>query len=402
MMKQFFTLLLPACLLPAPLAAQPSVWVEYQATAGSAEIARVSLLAIPWGAEHNETGIVRKSGDLSEMAMKRLAFVEEPDAWMQMRLRNVPAEAYRWGWRLPDRQQARQAGQQALRGLAEAGVLLEDPMLHDYLGELLLRLHPLPLANHHPQAECHLRARVLAQEQARQAALPDGTLLLPIQQLLSFRSERDLAQWLCQLIAFVEADLPLARYNPDYNAMDAFTPSSSLISKLNASVLVWMAPQLDRMAWADSASFVRRLAPALQYAGWLEYQRQNYQAALRLCDRLIVHEAATTETFLLKALIYKQIYNTPMALQTAYSYLVRAESLSETPRSEVMAEKALLLIRMQKLEEALKVLEGYRQLMERQQNLRELIWAEDMIRHCRAEAGGALPSPAAQREKAPE
>ncbi len=115
-----------------------------------------------------------------------------------------------------------------------------------------------------------------------------------------------------------------------------------------------------------------------------EFNSGHLLACNRLVDRNIEAGVATEDDYILKAMVCKNLYDTPERNMEALSFIEKAKSINVTPKYYVFKQEGLTLLRLNRNAEAkvafTKYLESLNEIEDKTDNtLREIDWTKKMI-----------------------
>lgn len=288
------------------------------------------------------------------------------------------------GPELAVRQKLKAWSEAELNALESEKRLLHDLQLEDYLQRCLLRIHPSQLVKNQPACEAHLTAFVHRDGSLKLVSRYNGILYISAQWLSSFTHEKELYQALAEGIVAVEADYAVSNYNGYTEMEEIQSPGSEQRLLAQREARNWINTQADTASFASGDAFTRNIRGAILYTAYQHFYAQNYDQCLVLIDRLIKAGVASDEAWLLKAKLYRRMYDSETANLTALSYLARAESIAAHNMSEIPAERGILLLRLGRPDEARTAFEAYRDiLLLSGEASDELRWAQEMVWQCR-------------------
>ncbi|TAE46927.1 MAG: hypothetical protein EAZ89_19050 [Bacteroidetes bacterium] len=282
------------------------------------------------------------------------------------------------------RQQIKAWSDSELNELESEGRLLHDLELEDYLQRCLLRIHPAQLVKNQPTCEAHLSVWVHKDATVKLNTRYSGILYAGAQWVSAFTHEAELYKALAAGVALVEMDYPMLNVNSfsSPESVHAVTNEQKMAAEKIARQ--WMKTEADSASFLSGDAFTRKIRGAVLYTAYQHFYAQNFDQSLLQIDRLIKAEAASDEVWLLKAKIYRRMYDSEAANLTALSYLARAESIAAHNMAEIPAERGILLLRLGRPDEARTAFEAYRDiLLLSGEASDELRWAQEMIWQCR-------------------
>ena len=141
--------------------------------------------------------------------------------------------------------------------------------------------------------------------------------------------------------------------------------------------------QKDQGILDDQVPYLNVISGIITYVAWQEYYNQNYQRSIVLLNKVIDNGFATDEELFLKARIYRQLYNSPIKNLETLSYIQKATEINTFRFPELMEEKGLMLLRLNRFDEAKAAFENYLEtLTTASADPQKIKWCRAMIKKC--------------------
>ena len=134
----------------------------------------------------------------------------------------------------------------------------------------------------------------------------------------------------------------------------------------------------------DNQYFIDKTANVVSYTAWQEFYSQHYMKSLLLLNKIIDAGFGTEEDYLLKAKLFRILGSGDEAIKEAILSLEMAETLGNQKLVDIFSEKGILLMKINKWNEALEAFKKYRALITNQPGSElEMKWCIQMMHKCR-------------------
>jgi len=294
----------------------------------------------------------------------------------------------RRGWDLSKRTDIEKQTLNYLAELKNNNLIYEDIYLEDYLFDLLKRIHPVGL---YKGRALFFTIKMLNSEEEKIYAFENGTILISTQMIANASDEKELFEKMVQAVVHVILD-------HSYQSMDPFSIDTQrqlgIIYNTDLSIKgkqmaknymkFYARNHNEAQLFHDNHYFADKIANVVSYTAWQEYYSQHYVKSLLLLNKIISEGFGTEEDYLLKAKLYRILGSGDEAIMEAILSLEVAESLGNQKLVEIYSEKGILLMKINKWNEALEAFKKYRELIMNQPGSGlEMKWCAQMIHKCR-------------------
>jgi hypothetical protein len=298
------------------------------------------------------------------------------------------AAIIRHGWNNPGRIKIEKQALSYLADLKNNNLLYEDIYLQDYLLDLLKRIHPVSF---YKGRTIFFTIKILNSEEEKIFSFENGTILISTQLIANASDEKELFESLVQAVAHVVFD-------HSYNNIDSFsTDTQKQLGIIYSTELSQKGKQIAKdfmryytgnrnqdILYHDNNYFMDKIANVVSYTAWQEYYSHHYIQSLYLLEKVIDAGFGIEEDYLLRAKLYQILRSDDDALKEALVSLEVAESMGNQKLLEIYPEKGVLLMKMNKWDEALKAFRNYQELLMNQpDSALEMKWCIQMIHKCR-------------------
>ena len=269
--------------------------------------------------------------------------------------------------------------------LQEQNQIMVDPFIEDYLGRLVKQIFPGELIR---PTEKRVRVQVALTGKSEVLTFDQGLILISDGKLIELKNEAELIHLLVEEIAHLVLEHGYENHknrtftDPFYQ----FTLNQKILaSEVAKDFFEYKKNEGHPLDTNDNPdSYTVKISSLIMTHAWEKWLKKNYQASMDQVDRLITANIATDETYVLKAMLYRQLYHTREANLTALSYLEKAEKLKVHHAIEIYREKGLLWLRLDEPEKALSAFEEYLAgLLQLGDSGKESKWTRDMIFKCK-------------------
>jgi tetratricopeptide (TPR) repeat protein len=252
----------------------------------------------------------------------------------------------------------------------------------------LKKIHPVRL---YKGRELYFSIKLLNSEKEKIYTFENGTILITTQLIANLSEEKDLFEKMVQSVVHII-------YDHSYKSMDPFSEdpqrqlgiiySSELIKKGKQIAEEYMKLHIQNQnqihKFHNNQYFIDRIANVVSYTAWQEYYSQHYMKSLRLLNKVIDAGFGTEEDYLLKAKLYRILGSGDDALKEAIHSIRIAESFGNQKLTDIYSEKGILLMKINKWDEALEAFKKYNELIMNQPGSEmEMKWCVQMMHKCR-------------------
>lgn len=148
--------------------------------------------------------------------------------------------------------------------------------------------------------------------------------------------------------------------------------------------IAFMTNEYEKTNPISNREYTRNISGIITYEAWNKYFKSAYNDALQMIDRLENNGVAGSDDYLLKAKIYRKLYNTDEARYEALQYLQKAKDLKSDINIELLKEEGLIYYQLKDMAKAHASFEEYRYALdkvgiENDDDRREVSWANQML-----------------------
>jgi tetratricopeptide (TPR) repeat protein len=292
--------------------------------------------------------------------------------------------------------------------MREKNLIYNDDYLEDYLRNLLLTIHPECLVK---PAEKEIEIIILKLVNPEIYAFNHGVIVITTGKIAETSSEEELVLVLSESMAHIVLEDDLVNLNKTLNLHDAAFISANLFSiasniagivfsvrgqynflndafllARDLSSIIADSPVQPRVDHYSSQQTLRSGRIAQEYinhlvsenyafhncceydlimssiirdCAWNEYFQKNYMTSMELVNKLTEQGLGDEEDWLLKARIYTDLYDDIESNLKALKYIEIAQQLDQYHLAEVLLVKGIVLMRLERLEEAREVLNEF-------------------------------------------
>ncbi len=292
------------------------------------------------------------------------------------------------GWDIKKRKELEKMILDYIAQLEQDNLIFKDLYIEDYLLGLIKKIHPLEFNKGQDQ---YFMVKILNSEEEKLYAFDNGSILISTQLIANASSEEELMKKLAQAVAHVILD-------HSYENVSIFY--EDILHQLGVVYNKSMDQTAKRIAenfidhykhecepgnmFLDDKDYLEKISGIVSYTAWQDYYSNDFFNSLKRLNRLTEYDLATKEDYLLKAKLYRMLSPNNEALQSALGYITKAEEMGKEDILDIYPEKGLILIKMNKRDEALTIFEKYREILIKQEKAGdELKWCNQMIAKCK-------------------
>jgi hypothetical protein len=130
--------------------------------------------------------------------------------------------------------------------------------------------------------------------------------------------------------------------------------------------------------------YTRAISPAITYTAWDLFFKSKYKESLSVLNRVENSNACGSDDYLLKAKIYRKLYNTDEANYEALKYIQLAKDASSQTNIDILKEEGLIYFHLKNMDKARASFEEYRVGLKQvgvsgEDDRDELNWVDKMI-----------------------
>jgi tetratricopeptide (TPR) repeat protein len=343
--------------------------------------------------------------DLPDTCVK---LTENYGFWTQVWLKNRMSDISKKSWQDERREILQEDFDLYISEMRENNLVYRDDYLENYLRNLMLAIHPECLVK---PVEKEIEIIILKLANPEIYAFDHGVIVITTGKIAETESEEDLAWILSECTAHIVLEDNLVNLNKTVNFHDAAFVSANLFNIasniagivfgirgeynfLNDAFLLArdlssiiadfpVQPNVDNYSSQQSLRSGRIAQECMDYlvsenysfhncceygmimssvirdCAWNEYFQENYLTSLELINKLTEPGLGDEEDWLLKARIYTNLYDDTESNQKALAYIETAQQLDHYHLAEVLLVKGIVLMRLERLEEAREVLNEF-------------------------------------------
>jgi hypothetical protein len=150
----------------------------------------------------------------------------------------------------------------------------------------------------------------------------------------------------------------------------------------------YMTSEYGKIDHLPDAAYLRNISGIVTYTAWNKYFKADYKEALKLINRLETYDVAGSDDYLLKAKVYRKLYNTDEAKYEALRYIQIAKNMNGNTNIELLKEEGLIYYQLQDMPKAHSSFDEYRYALDKvgvnnDDDRREVTWADQMLQKTR-------------------
>jgi len=352
--------------------------------------------------------------------------------WDNLWFYNRSGEVLTKGWENDLRTDLLMDCREFIQNLQKNKLLFEDDYLQDYLSQLVHKICPTRL---NKQKNSQLTVYVMKSRDPQSFSFDNGTIVISSALLAGANTEGDLVKILSKEITnvvlehnllnlkqqiwaqrttnfwtgFAEVAATAAAISNSGNGSNNFTYGDAIAITLAANLIssgimerIGANYTVDQLSKADFYSnlflktgyskmehktpdeYTRIISDVISYTSWQNLYALNYSDAINLINRLENAGVATEDDYLLKAKIYRTLYNTDESNYEALRFVAKAKTIGLTKLVDLDKEEGLLYLRIGDKAKAKLAFEEYRTGLEDIQakggdNSTEIRWVKNIM-----------------------
>jgi hypothetical protein len=364
------------------------------------------------------------------------------DFWDSQWYYHRSGEIARKGWGNNIRNELKRNNSNYLNELKDNGFLVEDSALLEYLNQLALNIGPQKLYKGFDTQIC---VYVIKADRPDIFSFDNGNIFITTEMLVQTPSEEKLAELLTNQIAHIVCDhqytcLKIEKRNntaaaifigivavaatvaiiadsknnppdnhnpPDYNYFPDETFAFATCVSYSPPKVEYAPPkkylnytseqtaeanyitksyslQLYNKNYLSQSEYIQNISSAITYTAWNLFFKSKYKESLALINQLDNSNACGSEDYLLKAKLYRKLYNTDEANYEALKYLQLAREASNQTNIDIVKEEGLIYFQLKNMDKAKAAFEEYRYGLQQlggtgDDDKKELYWVNNMI-----------------------
>ncbi|KKK83093.1 hypothetical protein LCGC14_2796840, partial [marine sediment metagenome] len=315
------------------------------------------------------------------------------------------------------------------------GLVFRDEYLEDYLRQLVYILHPQALMKGEPS---RLNILMIRASQSETFVFDNGTIVLTTGQIAKTNSEKDLLTLLAVQTAHIVLDHNLMNLNQDIHSQRSaefwttfatlasavalefsnirygtnFNTSDVVLAGLTSAAIsdaivlsagadfdseqsqkaeelgmqfVENLEETEGFDYLSDKEYMINISSILSLTAWQEYHHHNYDRSMFYMDRIFYLGIANEEDYLLRAKLKRTLSNSQESNLEALQLINTAIALNDFDYVEALAEKGLILIRLDEVGQAREVFEEYKMALSGLSNMppgKDATWANRMLIKC--------------------
>ena len=325
----------------------------------------------------------------------------EMDFWENLWFENRAGYIHKNGWELKERKILEQECSTYIQEMEKNNLVFRDDSVEDYFHQLVQMIHPGKLIR--PE-EKQINILILSAPQPDIFNFNCGTIALTTGKIAEIDNEEGLVRLLSQYITHIVLEDHLSNLTDDihaHQAADLFTACATIASAVVMGVSnvrndndfdlgdVWLVNRASsfishalvpstgayytsqqistarhnaairvsglheqEVCFCQGDSFTVKIAPVLKNLAWQSYDENDYEHSRKILDRLFVAGVEDEEDYLLLAKLYRATAEDESDLQLAFDAITTAEESDDYNFVEVIFEKGMILMKMERYLEA--------------------------------------------------
>lgn len=343
--------------------------------------------------------------DLPDSCVK---LTEDYGFWTQVWLKNRLSAISNKSWQDERREILMEDYDLYISEMSKKNLVYRDDYLENYLQNLLLTIHPECLVK---PAEREIEIIILKLADPEIYAFNHGVIVITTGKIAESASEEELALILSESVAHIVLEDDLVNLNKTLNLHDAAFISANLFSVASSITGIVFGirgeynflsdafllardissiiadspvqPHVDQYssqqayrsgriaqecmnhlvsgnyAFHNCYEYGSIMSSIIRDCAWNEYFGENYLESLDLINKLTEPGLGDEEDWLLKARILTNLYDDTESNLQALEYIETAQQLDQYHLAEVLLVKGIVLMRLERLEEASEVLNEF-------------------------------------------
>ncbi len=363
---------------------------------------------------------------------------EGMDYWEKLWFENRAAYIHYDGWKIKQRDLLTNDFQTYMAEMEKNNLVLHDEFVADYFRQLVLMIHPGKLIR--PE-ETQIDVVIMSSTEPDIFASNCGTIVMTTGKIAEMENEEELVKLLSRYVAhlvlednldnmidemeahetadFFAAVATIAsaiamtssniKRGTSYRLGDALfvgdltsTISHGLIqaigadysneqvsrAKFHAAIIVSNLQAQD-VQFHEGKDYTIRITPVLRNVAWESYYQKDYDRSREILDRIVETGIEDEEDYLLLAKLYHATAENEEDLQLGLDAINKAEDLDDFNFVEVLFEKGMILMRLEKFMEAKAAFDEFLSATEEVGgDPDEIKEAKRMVMHCGQLLGG--------------
>ena len=383
-----------------------------------------------------EAYLVRSGYGDKYVSSKKVRLLDEGMGyWQKIWLQNQASHIRSNGWQTGLRTNLREDYYEYAAQMEINNLVFRDEYLEDYLKQLIYVLHPEPLLKQHTS---RLNILMIRANQPESFVFDNGTIVITTGMIARTNTERELMQILSKQTAHIVLDHNLMNINHEVHSQRSAEFWSTFATLASAVAMEFSNIQYgtnfnvgdvvlagltsaaisDAIVMSSGSNFdagqqqkaktagndfingldgdpdfhylsdkeyMINISSILSLTAWQEYHHNNYDRSMFYMDRIFSLGIANEEDYLLKAKLKRTLSNSTESNLEALQLINTALAMNDFNYVEGLAEKGLILIRLNQVEEARDVFVQYKAAASGLTGLppgRDIAWANRMVIKC--------------------
>ncbi|HEY4789529.1 MAG TPA: M48 family metalloprotease [Bacteroidales bacterium] len=394
MKKLYFSLILLCWFLAAHAQVTINAYVQDKFS-GYKEGDSVRIYGFVKNPEGQGDFLIKKNDDYKRIPVSKVkASNATLGFWDHLWFYNRAGEVYINGWDDNIRNDMQSDCRDFVQNLQKNQLLFDDAYVLDYLSQLVHKICPTKL---NKPRDNYLNVYVMKSNDVQSFSFDNGTIVISTALLAGMKSESELAEALAKEVTNIVLEHNLvnlkhqiraqraanfwtglaavastaAAVNSAAKGNDKFTfddalavtaataiISNSIVEGIGAKYTneqntaafndghLFVTTEYNKMEHKTPDEFNRIISEVLSYTAWQNFYALNYTESMKLINRLENAGIATEDDYLLKAKIYRTLYNTDESNYEALRCIKTAKGIGIVKLVDLSKEEGLLYLRI--------------------------------------------------------
>jgi hypothetical protein len=363
--------------------------------------------------DNSEEFIIKKNGDYKTVSASKYNVIQPiADFWEKLWFYNRSRDIMLNGWDIDLRTRQTTDSREFVQNLQTNKLLLDDDYVQDYLSQMIHNICPKKIPR---PKDSYLTISIMKSNESQSFSFSNGTIVVTTSLLANLKTEQELVKVLSKEIANIVLDHNIlnmkqqikaqraanfwtafaavastaaavssaskGNYNFTFDDAIVVTAATSLISSsimesvganysleqtssANTNAQIYVKTEYPKWEQKTQDDYTRVVSSIITYTAWQHYYAFNYTEAIAFINRLENAGVAVEDDYLLKAKIYRALYNTDEANYEALRCIHKAKSLGNTKLIDLSKEEGLLYLRLDNKEKAKAAFDEYKSGLE--------------------------------------
>ncbi|MGM0582437.1 MAG: M48 family metalloprotease [Bacteroidota bacterium] len=339
---------------------------------------------------------------------KRIELIDnDNDFWQNAWFKYRAADIVISGWDTNERSILNEEANEYFQNAYQSNIIFENELLYDYIYQIILDIHPLPL---NKGLESYFKLVIIKSLDKENFTFDNGMIVLTTGLLAQMESKSDLVDVLINAIAHVTLEHNLINLKQEIRAekraqawgtlaasvtavagaygsiqndtyfdpslvadagLATYFISKSIMESAGANYTIEQnsnVAELKREFFNKNYDFIIQneeqflsyMAPVISFTAWQAYHVKNYRFSKELVEKLKVNQLIREDEYLLLSKLSRATSNSEEANIKALDYLILAQEMSEVQLIDLDKEAALLYLRLNDKKNAEIALHNYK------------------------------------------